>query len=85
MVTNISCLLVYIYSISYLMGFHSLLFSTFMQDLGLAQDAATTTKSPTPLGSAAHQLYRLMCNKGYGHLDFSSAYKFLQEDEKSEK
>jgi len=67
------------------MGFHSLLFSTFMQDLGLAQDAATTTKSPTPLGSAAHQLYRLMCNKGYGHLDFSSAYKFLQEDEKSEK
>lgn len=49
-----------------------------LQDLGLAQDAATATKSANPLGSLAHQLYRTMCNHGYSDLDFSSAYKFLQ-------
>ena len=54
----------------------------FSQDLGLSQDAATATKSPTPLGSAAHQIYRVMCNHGYDKLDFSSVYKFLQEQEK---
>ncbi|XP_028390830.1 3-hydroxyisobutyrate dehydrogenase, mitochondrial-like [Dendronephthya gigantea] len=51
------------------------------KDLGLAQEAATSTKSATPLGSLAHQIYRIMCNRGYGHLDFSSAYKFLKEEE----
>ncbi|CAB3997707.1 3-hydroxyisobutyrate dehydrogenase, mitochondrial [Paramuricea clavata] len=51
------------------------------KDLGLAQEAATGTKSATPLGSVAHQIYRIMCNRGYGHLDFSSAYKFIKEDE----
>lgn len=52
------------------------------KDLGLAQNASTTTKSATPMGSMAHQLYRLMCNRGYGKLDFSSVYKFLREPQK---
>jgi len=53
------------------------------KDLGLAQDAATRAQSPTPLGSLAHQMYRVMCNAGYAEKDFSSAFKFLQEQEKS--
>lgn len=48
------------------------------KDLGLAQNAATTTKSPTPLGSLAHQIYRIMTNSGYAGKDFSSAFQFLQ-------
>ncbi|XP_033625268.1 3-hydroxyisobutyrate dehydrogenase, mitochondrial-like [Asterias rubens] len=58
-------------------------FSTALmtKDLGLAQNAATNTKTPTPLGSLAHQIYRVMCNKGYSHKDFSSAYQYLKEEE----
>lgn len=51
------------------------------KDLGLAQDSATNTKSPTPLGSLSHQLYRLMCAKGYAQKDFSSVFQFLREEE----
>ncbi|GAB1609310.1 hypothetical protein Ahia01_001216500 [Argonauta hians] len=51
------------------------------KDLGLAQNAAISTKCPTPLGSMALQLYRIMCNSGFSELDFSSTYKFLQEME----
>ena len=53
----------------------------FLQDLGLAQSAATATKSPTPLGSAAHQMYRTMTNHGFGGKDFSSAFLFLQDQD----
>jgi len=49
------------------------------KDLGLAQDAATRTKAATPLGSVAHQMYRVMCNAGYAEKDFSSAFQFLRE------
>jgi len=49
------------------------------KDLGLAQDAATRTKAATPLGSLAHQIYRVMCNAGYAEKDFSSAFQFLRE------
>lgn len=52
------------------------------KDLGLAQGAATSTQSPTPLGSLAHQIYRLMCNKGLAEKDFSSVFLLLQEDNK---
>jgi len=51
------------------------------KDLGLAQDAATRTKAATPLGSVAHQMYRVMCNAGYAEKDFSSAFQFLREKE----
>uniref|UniRef100_A0A8D1R3G2 3-hydroxyisobutyrate dehydrogenase, mitochondrial n=1 Tax=Sus scrofa TaxID=9823 RepID=A0A8D1R3G2_PIG len=51
------------------------------KDLGLAQDSATSTKSPILLGSQAHQIYRLMCAKGYANKDFSSVFQFLREEE----
>ncbi|PIK62155.1 putative 3-hydroxyisobutyrate dehydrogenase, mitochondrial-like [Apostichopus japonicus] len=50
------------------------------KDLGLAQNAATTTKSPIPMGSLAHQLYRILCNKGYAMKDFSSVYEYLKDE-----
>ncbi|XP_076977187.1 3-hydroxyisobutyrate dehydrogenase, mitochondrial isoform X5 [Tamandua tetradactyla] len=51
------------------------------KDLGLAQDSATNTKSPIFLGSLAHQIYRIMCAKGYSKKDFSSVFQFLREEE----
>eukprot|EP00069_Balaena_mysticetus_P005483 bmy_18206T0 len=51
------------------------------KDLGLAQDSATGTKSPILLGSQAHQIYRIMCAKGYSKKDFSSVFQFLREEE----
>lgn len=51
------------------------------KDLGLAQDSATNTKTPTPLGSLAHQMYRIMCAKGYSQKDFSAVFQFLREEE----
>ncbi|XP_034258112.1 3-hydroxyisobutyrate dehydrogenase, mitochondrial [Pantherophis guttatus] len=50
------------------------------KDLGLAQISATNTKSPVPLGSLAHQIYRIMCAKGYAQKDFSSVFQFLREE-----
>ncbi|KAG0728445.1 3-hydroxyisobutyrate dehydrogenase, mitochondrial [Chionoecetes opilio] len=50
------------------------------KDLGLVQGAATATHSPTPMGSLAHQIYRMMCNSGLAEKDFSSVYQFLQEN-----
>lgn len=57
------------------------LFFSFFQDLGLAQNTATNTKTPVPLGSLAHQVYRMMCARGYGNKDFSSVFQFLREEE----
>uniref|UniRef100_G3MRY5 3-hydroxyisobutyrate dehydrogenase n=2 Tax=Amblyomma TaxID=6942 RepID=G3MRY5_AMBMU len=48
------------------------------KDLGLAQNAATHTGSPTPLGSVAHQIYRLLLNHGLGQKDFSVIYKLIE-------
>uniref|UniRef100_A0A2P2HY37 3-hydroxyisobutyrate dehydrogenase n=1 Tax=Hirondellea gigas TaxID=1518452 RepID=A0A2P2HY37_9CRUS len=60
-------------------GFGSALMA---KDLGLAQDAATNSMTPTPLGSLAHQLYRMMQTSGYSKKDFSSVFQFLQPDQK---
>ncbi|KAK1173119.1 3-hydroxyisobutyrate dehydrogenase, mitochondrial-like isoform X1 [Acipenser oxyrinchus oxyrinchus] len=51
------------------------------KDLGLAQDAATNTKTAIPLGSVSHQIYRVMCAQGYAQKDFSSVFQFLREEE----
>ncbi|XP_048882656.1 3-hydroxyisobutyrate dehydrogenase b [Brienomyrus brachyistius] len=51
------------------------------KDLGLAQGTATDTKTPVPLGSLAHQIYRMMCARGYAGKDFSSVFQFLREEE----
>lgn len=54
------------------------------KDLGLAQNAATSVKAPTPLGSLAHQIYRIMCQTGYADRDFAAVYQMLasREDQK---
>ncbi|XP_007562689.1 3-hydroxyisobutyrate dehydrogenase a [Poecilia latipinna] len=51
------------------------------KDLGLAQNTATNTRTPIPLGSLAHQIYRVMCSRGYANKDFSSVFQFLREEE----
>ncbi|KAK4306261.1 hypothetical protein Pmani_021884 [Petrolisthes manimaculis] len=55
-----------------------------LKDLGLAQNAATATNSPTPLGAVAHQIYKLMSNTYLSERDFSSVFRFLQEPHKKE-
>jgi 3-hydroxyisobutyrate dehydrogenase len=52
------------------------------KDLGLAQDAATRTATPTPLGSLAHELYHTMINNGFADKDFSSVYQYFLEQER---
>uniref|UniRef100_A0A8C6V9E3 3-hydroxyisobutyrate dehydrogenase n=1 Tax=Neogobius melanostomus TaxID=47308 RepID=A0A8C6V9E3_9GOBI len=51
------------------------------KDLGFAQSTATSTRSPIPLGSMAHQIFRVMCSRGYANKDFSSIFQFLREEE----
>ncbi|KAJ8377216.1 hypothetical protein AAFF_G00265110 [Aldrovandia affinis] len=63
---------------NYLGGFGTTLMA---KDLGLAQNTATNTKTPIPLGSLAHQIYRTMCARGYANKDFSSVFQFLREEE----
>jgi 3-hydroxyisobutyrate dehydrogenase len=48
------------------------------KDLGLAQNAATASSTPTPLGSLSHQIYRILGQlPDYQKKDFSVVYKFL--------
>jgi 3-hydroxyisobutyrate dehydrogenase len=49
-----------------------------LKDLMLAQDAARTTGTPTPLGAGAHQLYGLFCKGGGAPTDFSGIIRFLR-------
>lgn len=51
------------------------------KDLGLSQNAAQLVSAPTPLGSLANQIYRMMCNQGFACKDFSSVFQFLQDKE----
>lgn len=48
-----------------------------LKDLGLAQEAALASKSATPLGALARQLYQLHGQAGNGKLDFSSVIKMF--------
>ncbi|XP_055075411.1 3-hydroxyisobutyrate dehydrogenase a isoform X2 [Misgurnus anguillicaudatus] len=50
------------------------------KDLGLAQSTSTNSQIPIPLGSLAHQIYRIMCARGYANKDFSSVFQFLREE-----
>ena len=43
-----------------------------LKDLGLAAEAALSTKSSTPLGELARNLYSMHSAQGNGGLDFSS-------------
>jgi 3-hydroxyisobutyrate dehydrogenase len=48
-----------------------------LKDLKLAQAAANSVRSPTPLGAEAAALLQLYVNKGYGEKDFSGIYELL--------
>jgi 3-hydroxyisobutyrate dehydrogenase len=48
-----------------------------LKDLRLAQQAAITGQSPTPLGAAAASMYAMHCAAGGGRLDFSSVIQML--------
>jgi len=59
-------------------GFASALMA---KDLSLAQNASTLLGVPTPLGSLAHQLYRILSHsKNYQNRDFGVVYEFLKDD-----
>lgn len=48
-----------------------------LKDLRLAQDAATTARAATPLGTQAEALYTLMESMGKDDLDFSGIMKLI--------
>ena len=48
-----------------------------LKDLRLAQDAASTAKAATPLGTQAEALYTLMESMGKDDLDFSGIMKLI--------
>ncbi|MFC6977899.1 NAD-binding protein [Microbulbifer taiwanensis] len=48
------------------------------KDLGLAQQTATASKSYTPMGSLARNLYGLHLLAGNEELDFSSVQKLIK-------
>lgn len=50
-----------------------------LQDLGLAVDAANATKTATPMGALANQIFRFLMAHGYDDKDFSSVFKFLEK------
>jgi len=54
------------------------------KDLGLAQNLATRTGSAIPMGSLAHQFYRILTLQGNGNKDFSFIYQMLKEMDKHE-
>jgi 3-hydroxyisobutyrate dehydrogenase len=54
-----------------------------LKDLGLAAEAAMATKSATPLGELARNLYSMHSNAGAGALDFSSIIQLGQKQQKS--
>ncbi|MBK1895612.1 3-hydroxyisobutyrate dehydrogenase [Chryseobacterium paridis] len=47
------------------------------KDLGLAAEAGLETKTSTPLGNTALNLYRIWSESGNGKIDFSSIIQFL--------
>jgi len=53
-----------------------------MKDLGLAQEAASASDTPTPLGSIAHEMYNKLTSDGYAEKDFSSVFQYLKTLEK---
>ncbi|CAJ0577951.1 unnamed protein product, partial [Mesorhabditis spiculigera] len=57
--------------------------SLMAKDLSLAQNAATSNGAPTPLGSLAHQIYRLLAqHPDLSGKDFGVVYQYLKEQDK---
>jgi 3-hydroxyisobutyrate dehydrogenase len=53
------------------------------KDLGLAMEAALTSRSATPMGSLARNLYAMHAAQGAGGLDFSSILQLFSADSRS--
>lgn len=49
------------------------------KDLGIAQNVAIQSGAPIPMGSQAHQLYKIMELKNLGDKDLAVAYQYLQK------
>jgi 3-hydroxyisobutyrate dehydrogenase len=49
------------------------------KDLGLAAEAGLASKTSTPLGNSALNLYRMWSEAGNGKFDFSSIINFLNK------
>jgi 3-hydroxyisobutyrate dehydrogenase len=49
-----------------------------LKDLRLAQDAARSAKTATPLGAAAAELYGSFTGQGHAGEDFSAIIRFLR-------
>ena len=45
-------------------------------------EAAGSTKSVTPMGTLAAQLYQLICEQGHADKDFSYVFKFIEKAQK---
>jgi len=55
--------------------------ANMLKDLRLAQQAAGTTATATPLGAAAANLYQMFVDGGAGGLDFSGIMRFINLQE----
>jgi 3-hydroxyisobutyrate dehydrogenase len=53
-----------------------------LKDLRLAQQAAGSTATATPLGAAAANLFQLLVDEGAGVLDFSGIYRLIRKPER---
>ncbi len=49
-----------------------------LKDLGLAAEASMQSRSATPLGELARNLYAMLSARGHGSLDFSSVLKLYE-------
>jgi 3-hydroxyisobutyrate dehydrogenase len=49
------------------------------KDLGLAAEAGLETRTATPLGNTALNLYRMWSEAGNAKIDFSSIIQFLNK------
>jgi len=57
--------------------------SLMAKDLGIAQNVATEFRAAIPLGSMAHQIYRILsAMPDYKDKDFGSIYEFISKDSK---
>jgi 3-hydroxyisobutyrate dehydrogenase len=64
-------------------GYHAGFTAAMMlKDLKLAQDAARSAKSATPLGAAAAELYGSFVGEGHSGEDFSAIIRFLRAVDK---
>jgi len=54
------------------------------KDLSLAQVAAKSVDTSTPLGELAHLIYEALSQRGHGSKDFSYIYEFLSKEKRKQ-